>query len=82
MVLWWIGNLLLLFVVAPVCIILLNNLLNPAKVIRAYARDVLEHGVALTATLDDVPKLVRTKELTGQARQATARYGAALQRLL
>ncbi len=82
MVLWWIANLLLLFVVAPVCIILLNNLLKPAKEIREYARDVLEHGVALTATLDDVPKLVRTKELTGQARQATARYGAALQRLL
>ena len=82
MVLWWIGNLVLLFVVAPVCIMLLNNLLKPAKEIRAYAQDVLEHGVALTGTLDDVPKLVRTKELTGQARQAASRYGAALQRLL
>ncbi len=82
MVLWWLGNLVLLFVVAPVCIILLNNLLKPAKEIRAYAQDVLEHGVALTGTLDDVPKLVRTKELTGQARQAASRYGAALQRLL
>ncbi len=82
MILWWIGNLVLLFVVAPVCIILLNNLLKPAKEIRAYARDVLEHGVALTGELDSVPKLVRTKELTGQARQATGRYAGALQRLL
>ena len=82
MILWWIGNLVLLFVVAPVCIVLLNNLLKPAKEIKAYARDVLEHGVALTATLDDVPKLVRTKELTGQARQAAGRYTAALQRLM
>jgi len=81
-ILWWIGNLALLFVVAPVCIILLNNLLKPAKEIKAYARDVLEHGVALTGTLDDVPKLVRTKELTGQARQAAGRYVGALQRLM
>ncbi len=82
MILWWIGNLVLLFVVAPVCIVLLNNLLKPAKEIREYARDVLEHGVALTGTLDSVPKLVRTKELTGQARQASGRYASALQRLL
>ncbi len=82
MVLWWIGNLVLLFVVAPVCIGLLNSLLKPAKEIRAYASDVLEHGVALTGTLDDVPKLVRTKELTGQARQAAGRYVGALQRLM
>ena len=82
MILWWLANLALLFLVAPVCIILLNNLLKPAKEIKAYARDVLEHGVALTGELDSVPKLVRTKELTGQARQAAGRYGAALQRLM
>jgi hypothetical protein len=80
--LWWIGNIVLLFVVAPVCILMLNKVLRPAKEIRAYAADILEHGVALTGTLDSVPKLVRTKELTGQARQAAGRYGAALQRLL
>ena len=32
--------------------------------------------------LNSVPKLVRTRELTGQARQVTQRYGAALQRVL
>jgi hypothetical protein len=42
----------------------------------------LEHGVALTGTLDSVPKLDRTRELASQARQASQRYGAALQRLL
>ncbi|HEV3400501.1 MAG TPA: hypothetical protein VG078_01670 [Acidimicrobiales bacterium] len=82
MVLWWIANLLLLFVVAPVCLGLLNKVLRPAQEIKAYADDILEHGVGITSELDAVPKLVQTKELTGQARQAVGRYGAALQRLL
>ncbi len=82
MVLWWIANLLLLFVVAPVCLALLNKLLRPAQEIKAYADDILEHGVGITSELDAVPKLVETKNLTGQARDGVRRYGAALQRLL
>ncbi len=82
MVLWWIANLLLLFVVAPVCLLLLNKVLRPAQEIKAYADDILEHGVGITGELDAVPKLVQTKELTAQARQGVQRYGAALQRLL
>ena len=82
MVLWWIATLLLLFVVAPVCLLLLNKVLRPAQEIKAYADDILEHGVGITSELDAVPKLVQTKELTGQARQAVGRYGSALQRLL
>lgn len=79
--LWWVGNFVLLLVVAPVVILLANRLIRPTLEIRAYADDVLEHGVALTATLDSVPKLVKTLELTGAARQLVGRYGAALSRL-
>ncbi|HEV2767206.1 MAG TPA: hypothetical protein VGV63_05800 [Acidimicrobiales bacterium] len=82
MVLWWIGNLLLLLVIAPVVILLLNRVLRPAFEIKAYADDVLDHGVRLTGTLDSVSRLGKTKELTGVARQNVARYGAALERLL
>ena len=82
MVLWWIGILLLVFVVAPTVIFLLNRLTRPAYEIRAYADDILEHGVGITAELDAVPKLVRTKELTGVVRQNAVRYVAALRRLL
>jgi len=81
-VLWWIGNVLLILVVAPVCILFLNRVLRPAKEIKSYASDILEHGVLLTGTLDAVPKLVETKQLTATARQGVGRYGAALQRLL
>ncbi len=82
MVLWWIANIVLIFVVAPVCIFLLNKLLRPTFEIKAYADDVLEHGVALTGTLDSVPKLVRTRELTSAARQSVSRYSSAVSRLL
>ncbi len=82
MVLWWIANLLLLFVVAPVCLLLLNKVLRPAQEIKAYADDILEHGVGITGELDAVPKLVETKNLTGQAREGVRRYAAAIQRLL
>lgn len=82
MVLWWLFIAVVAFVVAPVVIGLLNRLTRPAYEIKAYAGDILEHGVGITAELDAVPKLVRTKELTGVARQGMARYTAALRRLL
>ena len=82
MILWWIGNALLILVVAPVVIFLANKLLRPTFEIRAYADDILEHGVNLTGTLDAVPKLATTRELAAQARQGAERYGTALRDLL
>ena len=82
MILWWIGNAVLILVVAPVVIFLANKLLRPTFEIRAYADDILEHGVNLTGTLDAVPKLATTRELAAQARQGAERYGTALRDLL
>lgn len=82
MTLWWIGNAVLALVVAPLVIFLANRLVRMAIVVRRYSDDVLEHGVALTGTLDAIPKLVETKQLTGVARQNVGRYGAALAHLL
>ena len=82
MVLWWIGNLVLIFVVAPVVLLFLNRVLRPILEIRNYVDDVLEHGVALTGTLDAVPNLVTTCELTGACRLNVTRYGLALARML
>lgn len=82
MILWWIGNLVLLFVVVPVVLLLLNRLLRQIMEIDAYANDILEHGVGITAALDAVPKLVRTRELVGTAQGAAGRYVSALQRIV
>ena len=81
MVLWWIGNLILIGVVAPVVVWLANKLLRPVLEIRAYANDILEHGVNVTGELDAVPNLERTAELAAEARQGVARYGGAVRGL-
>jgi hypothetical protein len=82
MVWWYVGEALTVLLVVPVVLTLLSALLRPVREIKAYADDILEHGVALTGTMDAVPKLVRTKELTGVARQSVGRYGSAVRRLL
>ena len=80
--LWWLGNLVLIAVVAPVCLLFLNRVLRPIFEIRNYVDDILDHGVKLTGTLDCVPTLIRSCELTGSARLNVTRYGLALARLL
>ncbi|MGH9281622.1 MAG: hypothetical protein ACRD0S_01660 [Acidimicrobiales bacterium] len=82
MLLWWIGNIVLLFVVVPVVLLLLNRLLRQIMEIDAYADDILEHGVGITAALDGVPKLARTRDLVNTAHGAAGRYVGALQRVL
>ena len=80
--LWWLANLALIFVVVPALIFFLNKVKRPISEIDAYVQDILEHGVLLTATLDCVPNLIRTCELSGTARLNVTRYGLALARLL
>ncbi len=82
MVWWWLANLVLVAVVVPALIFFLNKVWRPIKEIDAYAKDILEHGVKLTGTLDSVPKLIRTCELSGTCRLNVTRYGLALARLL
>ena len=82
MVLWYIADLLLILVVPPVVLLFLNRVLKPIMEIDKYSEDVLEHGVLLTGTLDAVPNLIRSCELTGACRLNVTRYGLALARLL
>ena len=79
---WWLADLVLIAVVLPAVIYFLNKVMRPIREIDAYVEDILEHGVALTGTLDAVPNLIRTCELTGTARLNVTRYGLALARLL
>lgn len=64
MVLWWIGNAVLLLVVVPLLVALLNRMLAAVERIRAAADDILCGGVALTGELDDVPELLATTDRT------------------
>ncbi|MGH9223034.1 MAG: hypothetical protein ACRD2W_04455 [Acidimicrobiales bacterium] len=76
MTLWWIGNAVLLLVVAPVCLILLTGLLKQVQRLNKLADRVLEHGVGLSGQLDALPGLLTTNELTTAARGLVGRYGA------
>ena len=83
MVLWWIGNALLLFVVLPVVIALLNRVLAAVERIRAAADDILVHGVELTVELEDVPALLATTDATvEQIAVGATRYAGSVATLL
>ena len=83
MVLWWIGNALLLFVVLPVVIALLNRLLAAVERIRAACDDILAGGVALLGEVDRVPELLATTDATvGQVAVGATRYAGSVATLL
>jgi hypothetical protein len=83
MVLWWIGNVLLLFVVLPVVIALLNRVLAAVERIRAAADDLLVGGVELIGELDDVPALLeRTDATVEQIAVGATRYAGSVAALL
>ena len=83
MVLWWIGNVILLLVVVPVLVALLNRVLAALERIRGAADDTLAGGVALIGELDAVPDLLATTDSTIQEVSAGAvRYAGSVGKLL
>ena len=82
MALWWVGNAVLLLVVAPAVVVLLTGLLRAVRRLNRLADGALEPGVQLAAELDGLPRLVETKNLTSETRSLVERYGAALLRLV
>ena len=64
MVLWWIGNAVLLLVVLPVVIFLLNRVLAAVERIRHATDDILSGGVALIGELNGVPEALATTDST------------------
>ena len=83
MVLWWIGNLLLLLVVVPVLVALLNRVLAALERIRAASDDILTGGVALVGELDGVPEgLAQTDETVEDIATGAVRYAGSVGKLL
>ena len=58
MILWWIGDIILVFVVLPVVVVLMKSIVAPVDRIRATVDDILHDGVILTGELDNVPELL------------------------
>jgi hypothetical protein len=83
MVLWWIGNALLLLAVVPVLVALLNRVLAALERIRGAADDILAGGVALTGELDDVPEALAVTDRTiNEVAVGAVRYAGSVAKLL
>jgi hypothetical protein len=64
MVLWWIGNAILIFVVLPIVAVLMNRIVTAVDRIRKTVDDILYNGVILTGELDNVPELLAETDST------------------
>lgn len=83
MVLWWIGNAILLVAVVPVLVALLNRVLAALERIRGATDDILAGGVALTGELDDVPEmLAQTDSTVKDVSVGAVRYAGSVAKLL
>jgi integral membrane sensor domain MASE1 len=83
MVLWWIGNAILLLVVVPVLVALLNRVLAALERIRGASDNILVGGVALIGELNEVPTLLATTDTTiRQVSVGAVRYAGSVAKLL
>ena len=83
MVLWWIGNAILLLVVLPVVVFLLNRVLAALERIRGATDDILAGGVELVGELSGVPDgLAITDSAVKQVSVGAVRYAGSVAKLL
>jgi hypothetical protein len=83
MVLWWIGNAVLLVVILPVVIALLNRVLAAVERIRGATDEILAGGVALVGELNDVPDALATTDRTvNEVSVGAVRYAGSVAKLL
>ena len=83
MVLWWIGNAILLLVVLPVVIFLLIRVRAAVERFRAAADDILAGGVALVGELNGVPEALAVTDTTiRDVSVGAVRYAGSVAKLL
>jgi hypothetical protein len=83
MVLWWIGNAVLLLVVLPVVIFLLNRVLAAVERVRGATDEILSGGVALIGELNGVPEaLAQTDSTIHDVAVGAVRYAGSVAKLL
>ena len=78
MTLWWIGDLVLLLVVAPIVIYLLNGVLSAARSIVPSVRQIAGVAAAGSKNLDAAALLLTTQHQVEQTVAGVAEYGGSL----
>ncbi len=82
MTLWWIGNVVLLVVIAPVVVFLLSGVLDAARTVRRAVDGLGTVGAKMVSDLEPIPELLKTESYVSQTSAGLARYGAALDEVL
>ena len=82
MILWWIGNAILLLVVVPVVVFLLHGVLGAAKSIVPSVRQIATVTAAGSKDLDAAPLLLTTQDQVAQTIAGVANYGGSLDVIL
>lgn len=78
MTLWWIGDFVLLLVVAPIAVYLLNGVLSEARAIVPTVQGIAETARAGSKDLDAVPLLLTTQDQVIKTVETVADYGGSL----
>jgi hypothetical protein len=82
MILWWIGNAVLLLVVLPVVVFLLRGVLEAARSIVPSVQGIARSAAAGSQDLDAAALLVTTQDRVQQTIAAAANYGGSLDVIL
>ena len=82
MILWWVWNLVLLAVVAPVVVYLLHGVLQATKSIEPEIQAIQQVAAAASTDLDAVRLLDTTQGHVGRTIAAVESYGRSLDILL
>jgi hypothetical protein len=78
MILWWIGDIVLLVVVLPIVVYLLSGVLKAASSITPSVRRIADTAAAGSQDLDAVPLLLTTQDQVRQTVAGVANYGGSL----
>lgn len=82
MILWWIGDAVLLFVVLPLVVFLLRGVLAAAKDIVPSVEEIARVAAAGSKDLDAVPMLLTTQDQATRTVAGVANYGGSLDVIL
>ena len=82
MILWWIGDIVLLVVVVPVVVYLLRGVLNAARSIVPAVHEIAQVAAAGSKDLDATVLLLTTQNQVAQTVAGVANYGGSLDVIL
>ncbi len=82
MILWWIGDIVLLVVVVPVVVYLLRGVLNAARSIVPAVQEIAQVAAAGSKDLDATVLLLTTQDQVAQTVAGVANYGGSLDVIL